>query len=566
MAFKIKRPNEKGQKLLRKWLKQEKWSVLISSVGNALLSLSAIFFSLGSKEIIDAAIAVANKKDSADRLIGSAVFLVGITVFIIIMRVLLSNVSQITSARMANSIRQELLSGILKKDYSEIAGYHSGELVNRAFSDVNIISGGVTGLIPPLCGMIVKLVSSAVVLWIFDWRYTVVMFAIGILIMLGSFMTKRTLKGMHKEVQKEQGVVHAVFQEILGNLKFVKASGSQEHMESLAKKNQDSYYKVQMRRKRFMLIFEACYGTVMELGWLLTLIWGAFSISSNLITYGTLTAMMQLMGQMQSPLASIPTLLQRFYGISASAERIEELLELPDEAAEEFSLCEQEPPLSIGMNKLSFSYDRNPVLENVDGVINRGDFVAITGLSGGGKSTLFLLLLGIYRPVSGEISINFEDLTVNPCAATRVLFSYVPQGNALFSGTIRENLLMFKADATQEMLLNAAKIACIDSFIEELPEKLDTRIGERGLGLSEGQAQRLAIARAIVGNAPILLLDEATSALDEQTEAQLLKNLEELSDLTLLIVTHRRAALAICNKRLNIEDGVAKLEALNEAR
>ena len=195
--------------------------------------------------------------------------------------------------------------------------------------------------------------------------------------------------------------------------------------------------------------------------------------------------------------------------------------------------------------------------------MNTGDFACVTGVSGGGKSTLFQLLLGIYTPGSGKVTFEFDNKTVNVGIHTRKLFAYVPQGNILFSGTIKDNLTLFADDASDEMIDSVIHTSCIDDFVDELKDGLDTVIGERGIGLSEGQAQRIAIGRALLSNAPILLLDECTSALDENTEARLLSNLSELKNKTCLIVTHRKAAMRICDYQLDVENGRITRKIIN---
>ena len=235
----------------------------------------------------------------------------------------------------------------------------------------------------------------------------------------------------------------------------------------------------------------------------------------------------------------------------ASAERLQEIVSLPDEVQgtrlEQFD--------AIELENVSFHYDdgTEEVLLDVEGTIKRGDFVALTGISGGGKTSLFQLLLGIYKPTSGRVLFKLGDVIAPASRGTRNLFAYVPQGNTLFSGTLNDNLMMFTDHATSEEIDNAIRAACLEEVVAE--NGLDAVLGERGVGLSEGQAQRVAIARALLSHAPILLLDEATSALDEQTEARLLKNIDAMRDKTVIIVTHRPAALAICDYTLNISEG-----------
>ena len=210
------------------------------------------------------------------------------------------------------------------------------------------------------------------------------------------------------------------------------------------------------------------------------------------------------------------------------------------------------------MEHVSFMYDDGDedVLRDIDGTIHRGDFVALTGISGGGKTSLFQLLLGILHPTKGQIVFSKKGVDVPASRGTRRLFAYVPQGNMLFSGTLRDNLLMFTDEASEEEIEAAVKAACIEPLVKDIG--LDAVLGERGIGLSEGQAQRVAVARALLSKAPVLLLDEATSALDEKTEAQLLANIAAMQDKTCLIVTHRRAALRICDYRMHIEDGTSE--------
>ena len=242
----------------------------------------------------------------------------------------------------------------------------------------------------------------------------------------------------------------------------------------------------------------------------------------------------------------------------ASAERLIELENLNDEPepvlrSEAFKLYEKMK--GIAADDLSFSYDDEPVLSHADLYIRKGEFVAITGHSGIGKSTLLKLLLGFLEPGGGRLTLDIPDGPVGVGASTRPLFSYVPQGNFIVSGTIRENVIFGHPDAADEEIMRAVKAAAISDFISELPDGLETVVGERGLGLSEGQVQRLAIARGILSGAPVILLDEATSALDEKTEVQVLKNLRSLKDKTCICVSHRKAALEVCDRALEVTGG-----------
>ena len=298
--------------------------------------------------------------------------------------------------------------------------------------------------------------------------------------------------------------------------------------------------------------------------YLYALVWGGIQISLHAMSYGTLTAILQLVGQIQTPFSGMSGSLQKFYGMISSAERLEELYQLEDEDACDYqSLPEVSQSIgrdfqTIAFESVDFAYDRLEVLKNINFEIQPGDCIALTGLSGAGKTTLFSLLLGIYRPTSGNVSVVMAHGEEKAGKRTRKLFAYVPQGNTLFSGTLRENITMFCPNAEEKHVWNAAEAACIREFIEEQPQGLDTVLGERGIGLSEGQAQRIAVARAILSGAPVLLLDEPTSALDSETEEKLLQNISAMKDKTCMIVTHRPAVLSMCNKWLQLENGVCR--------
>ena len=298
--------------------------------------------------------------------------------------------------------------------------------------------------------------------------------------------------------------------------------------------------------------------------------WCAIKVSMKAMTYGTLTAVLQLISQIQTPFVSITKMFPQYYAVLASAERIMEIENITNEEStyEKIDVKQTYDKLkSIRFNNIKFNYGRETVIEHGDAMLNKGDFVAIRGISGIGKSTLMKMLLGVFKPQQGTIDICLENgKTIQASPDTRCMFSYVPQGNYLFSGTIRENILMINPNASDEEVSQALKLSEIEDFIENLPDGLDTVIGEKGLGISEGQAQRLAIARALISNAPIILLDEATSALDKNTEEKVLDNIKKLNKKTCIIITHKAAALEVCNREFIINDKqltAVRKEAIN---
>jgi len=321
---------------------------------------------------------------------------------------------------------------------------------------------------------------------------------------------------------------------------------------------QKNYYDRRIAQRKLFITANTGLHLVFSLVYVFAVIYGAYGIAKPVPTvdYGTLTAMLQLVTQIQNPLLSIGGILPQFYNMTASIERIMEIEDLADEPdAKSINPTEFYSSLKrITLKDVTFSYGRDTVLESSNLTINKGDFVCIKGISGIGKSTLFKLLLGVYPDYQGEIGYETENGVIKPNKALRKLYSFVPQGNLLFSGSLRENLTFVKQDATDKEIENALKLACAYDFVKELPDWLNTVVGENGTGLSEGQIQRIAIARALLCGAPVILLDEATSALDDITEKQLLSNLKELQDVTVIIVSHRKQVLSVCNRAVAVKN------------
>ena len=279
-------------------------------------------------------------------------------------------------------------------------------------------------------------------------------------------------------------------------------------------------------------------------------------IFNGKLGYGTLSAILQLVMNIQAPFASLSLILPRFLSTVASAERLMEIDQVEKEQTTDKIDAKTiyEKLDSIEFENITFGYGREEVLEKASLTVKKGDFIAVTGLSGIGKSTLVKLLLGVYEPNDGKVYLKTNGENIKVSSATRGLFTFVPQGNMIFSGTLRENLTFINRDASEEEIEKALEIACLSQTVAQLPQGLETVVGENGAGLSEGQVQRVAIARALLTKAPILLLDEGTSALDAKTEQELLDNLKGLDGVTAIMITHKSAGLKVCNRTIKIED------------
>jgi len=456
-----------------------------------------------------------------------------------------------TSAKMQLEMQRQVTASLMSKEYPALKPFHSGELVSRVFSDVGVVRDGVLNLLPSVLRLVVSFVGAAGILITMDWRFVPVIVIVGILGVVVTAAFRNPMKRRHKRMQDAQAKLHASTQETLENVRLIKASVSEERALDTMDEHREHLAKEQIRNGKLSIAMNNGMGSLFDISWLVCNLWGCVKIFQGTFTYGGLAALIQLVGRIQGPIANAVSLVSQMYGVVASAERLQEVIGLPDEETGE----KLDGFDSIRLEGVRFQYaeSREEVLIDVDGVIRKGDFVALTGISGGGKTSLFQLLLGIYKPTAGRVLFVSGEKEVPACKGTRSLFAYVPQGNMLMSGSLKDNLTMFTDHATEEEIRSAVKAACLEDLVGKIG--MEARLGERGVGLSEGQAQRVAIARALLSNAPILLLDEATSALDEETEAQVLRNIDEMRNKTVIIVTHRRAALEICDYRMHLTDG-----------
>ncbi len=546
-------------KITLTWLyqnsKKQLLPLLMLIIANVLFMGSGLLFVLAGRGVIDSAVA-----GERDHLIMHGIGLFAVIAMQLILRIFCRSLEVRLQGRLEINYKTKLLRLLLNKDYSHTSRYHSGELMNRLTGDITVVTEGITTIIPDFAGLLTKLIGALTVLCIFDPAFTLIFLVVGLLLFFITKYFRGKLKYLHKNVQEKDGRVRSFIQELLESLVVVKTFGAEYEMENKTGKLLQGHYKAKIRKNAISTLANTGFSFTFSVGYLYALVWSALKLMDKAISFGTLTAILQLVGQVQSPFAGLSGILTKVYGVIASAERMIELEKLPDEPVmnlQEINITSIYSNMSsIRLENISFHYNRDKIFEHVDFSINKGDFIVVTGRSGIGKSTLLLLLLGIFIPTEGTIGIKLnsgEGILAD--RHTRKLFAYVPQGNLLLSGTIRESIAFAGSTATDEEIMSAAQISCAAEFIKALPQGLDTVIGEKGLGLSEGQIQRLAIARAILCGAPILLLDESTSALDEDTEKTLLQNIREITDKTCLIISHRKAVFSLCNKEIHIEDG-----------
>lgn len=537
---------------LWKQIRPERLRLFLLILGNFFIAACSAVFALISKEIIDSAV-----RGDQERLISYGLFFLAVILIVVALNFYCDVSKEYLEYRLTMDMREDLAGKLMGKEYGNLASMHSGVLLNYLFSDIPYIAKGITTIVPHFVNMFTRLFSALVLMAILDKELVMIFVVFGLLLFSITFFLRKYLKDVHKNAQVQGGITRSFMQEIFENLLVIKVFKARASIQKKVQELQSKEFTALMKRRLLTAISGTGFSFLTQAGYLIVLLWGSYRIFFGTLSFGTLTAMTQLSGQIQGPAANLSGLVPFFYGVLGSSERIIEMEQLEDEPlALANHTSEYGEISSIHFQNVFFSRDKQTILNNLDFSLQKGETVSITGYSGSGKTTLFMLLLGMYKPTSGKVFLRSRSGSVIDISQSRsVLFGYVPQGHFLFSGTLRENISFLNQEATDAEIKNAAQLACIDEFIQSLPEGYETVISERGHGISEGQAQRIAIARALICKPPILLLDEATSALDEQTEEQVLQNLSTLKEVTCLIVTHRKAALKICTKHLILKDG-----------
>lgn len=522
-----------------------------------VLGISSVFYALLLRGLIDGAVA-----HDKTKMLTYCFLFAALVVGQIALRALLRFLEEFSKATYENAFKKRLFAGLLTHNYGAVTATHSGEWMNRLTSDTVVVAEGLATIVPGVAGMVTKMAGALVVILVMEPRFAYILVPGGIFLVLLTYIFRRQLKKLHKQMQEKDGLVRVFLQEHLGSLMIVKAFGREADSLSQAGECMEEHKRARMRKNHFSNVCNVGFGAVMNGAYVLGAVYGAFGIYNGTMTYGTFMAMLQLISQIQNPFANITGYLPKYFAMIASAERLMEIEGYSEDKSVSNGLAQvvdrEMNYDTFGLSHVDFTY-LPPVLTGENTVmpvvlkdyslkIKRGEFVAFTGPSGCGKSTVLKLLMGLYTVDAGAVY-----------GCSRSMFAYVPQGNQLMSGSIRDIITFSDKNKVEdeEGIWRAVEIACADSFISELEQGIDTLLGERGLGLSEGQMQRLAIARAIYSDRPVLLLDEATSALDAGTEQAVLENLRNMTDKTVIIVTHRPAALKLCDRQITFGENAA---------
>lgn len=557
-----------------------KW--LIRSVGRRWVSIAALAALVGISSAVSVAYAwlfrsmidsaVARDAETFKR---SVLFLLALLAGQITVNTLIRYLSEDCQSAIENRLKQGLFRCLLTRDYALVTTVHSGEWMNRLTSDTRVVASNLVSILPELTGMIVRLVGAVALLIALQPELMLVLLPLGIGLILVSFLFRKTLKKLHKKIQEKDGALRIFLQERLSSMMILRVFGQEQQTAEESAVYMKEHKAARMKRNNFSNLANIGFGLVMHGAYIGSAIYCSVGIFRGTVSFGTLTAVMSLVSQVQGPFANISGLLPRYYSMTASAERLMEAEAFPEEVpgrplaeVQEFYDSRME---AIGLEGVSYAYyppsaspegiskeDVPDTVRDINIRIGKGEYVAFTGQSGCGKSTVLKLLMGVYAPDKGQrYALDSDGSKMELDGSWRRLFAYVPQSNLLISGTIREVVCFGDAGKTAdpERIRRALRVSCAEEFVDSMENGLDTLLGERGSGLSEGQMQRLAIARAIFSESPVLLLDEATSALDSATEQKLLENLKELTDRTVVIITHRPAALSICDRILKFTEG-----------
>lgn len=542
--------------------------LIFSIIVNIIFSLIGIYNVTVSKSLIDSAIS----GDSQSTIRWLITMLV-ITLISMLSSPVTSFMSTHSSTKLTQNIQRKIYQHIQCSDWLEQSKYHSVSLLTRVTSDVSNISSAILGTIPSLVSLTVTLVGSFYTL--INWAPSIALVAVFIgpfLILVGRYFSSK-LKALYKEAQEEDVKYRSFMQESIQNIMIVKTFCMEKINMHRLVEIQDNKYRIAMRNTKLSVMTSLSMSFCSSLAYFTIFTWGVLNIAKGLSTYGTFTGMLQLYNKVQSPFSSLASMIPGLISTIAAAERLMEIEAIPvEKMANEKELDDFNddsiPSLSstvssvftrpdIIFDNVSFSYKaNNNILNNINLTIESGETLAFVGPSGEGKTTMIRLILSLINPTLGNVFLKEDEIIKDMNRNYRELISYVPQGNTLFSGSIRDNLKYGNPNASDDEIKAALTSACAIDFVNDLEDGLDTMIGEKGVGISEGQAQRIAIARSFLRERPILILDEATSALDPETEVSVLKAVRSLpSKPTCIIITHRPSALNICNRIMKLEKG-----------
>ena len=537
-----------------KWL----WAVAagnrLQTLLNAVIGIASVVMSLVSVYVVRNAIDIASHALEGD--IYTAIAWMG-AVIIIDFALSISGiyVRNILGVKAQNRMQQKMLERVLRSEWSSRKAMHSGDIVNRLEGDVNVVVGFLTETMPGALSTSLLFIGAFCYLYSMDSTLALITIAVVPLCVVMSKFYVKKMRRLNRQVRDSDSKIQSVMQEIVQHTMLIRTlEGDQPMIGRLTESHRQLRQNI-VSRTLFSVLSNLTLNLGFALSYLLTFAWSAIRLSQGTLSFGGMTAFLQLVSRIQGPARSLAKLLPQSVAVITAAERLMELEDIPEETEGEPIFVQ--PPCCLHLKNVSFRYDDNSpwVLKDFNYTFRPGTATAVMGGTGAGKTTLIRMLLALTKPQQGSVTIASGTAPQKEETLThlhRCNFVYVPQGNTLMSGTIRENLLLAKPDATDDEMRNALHTSCAD-FVLSLPDGLDTVCSEHGGGLSEGQAQRIAIARALLRDRPVMLFDEATSALDAETEEQLLQNILATRKKTIVFITHRKMVCRFCDDILKVD-------------
>lgn len=454
--------------------------------------------------------------------------------------------------RAQNRMQRRMLGYILHSEFQGRNSMHSGDVINRLESDVNTVVNFVAETIPSAVSVFCLFVGAFVYLYSLDSRLAIIIVIMFPLFLLASKIYVGRMRELSRDVRNSDSVVQSLLQESIQNRILVKTlEGEDTIIDKLATQHDVLHRKV-IRRTKFSVFSSMLVSIGFASGYIVAFAWGALRLAAGTLTYGGMSAFLQLVNRVQRPARALTNLAPQFVSVFTAAERLMILEDVPlEKQGKQVPLA---GPCGIAVRNVTYAYPETPdkiIIYNLSFDFKPGTCTAVVGETGAGKTTLIRMILALLKPVDGSVNIYNVEKNIPVSPQTRCNIIYVPQGNTMMSGTIRENLQMGNVDATDAEMYDALDTACAD-FVRSLPNGLDTEFSEQGGGLSEGQAQRICVARALLRNCPLMILDEATSALDSETEKKLLNNLLTDKSRTIIFITHRQVVLDYCDASLHL--------------
>ncbi len=514
---------------------------------NIVSAISATAFAMVSKSVMDSA-----QNGNRDELIKSVSMLVAILVVQLFSSIISSFLKAISQGKAEIHIKSHVFSSLINGNFAKVSERHSGDLMARITSDASLVCEQYIHILPSAVSSVLRLCTAIIALYTIDKKFLIIILVSSVLVPFIVGVSRKYIKDLHKRVQQKESTVRSFMQEMLENLFAVKVFGIEEKIVNISLKQQKSFYYEKVKKRSFSILASIAFSLAFAVGFLIAVAYGSYGVLNGTMTFGSVVAIIQLVNQLRSPAVNVTGIIPAFYNMISSAQRLIEVTESEDEK-NEYPEMDYDKFVKIRVEDATFGYREENVVNNAKFTINKGEFIGIKGPSGAGKSTLFKLITGIYPLDSGKAVVETTDGEMD-CKYTKRLFSFVPQDNMLFSGSVRENITILNPQATDEEIRNALENSAAE-FAYDLDGGLDFVLGESGAGVSQGQAQRLAIARALLGKGKVLLMDEATSALDSETEKTVMKKLKENDDITVVFITHREMVLEDCDRTITVANG-----------